>query len=180
MYHLKPFFLSLGSTLCSVASGASTGRNVPSSFNLYAYGHGIGGYPIVYLNGIAHVSSQSQLNTSTQVARFTLSSNTLVANSNSTDDNGGFSNATFFVPGPNDSSPQAGFVNGTPPATAISSGWTFYGQTLLLVGSSGQWEGLFSAEPTEQDDIFSLNWNQTSDTAIPLSVRFTTPSSATM
>ncbi|KAL9476105.1 hypothetical protein ACSS6W_005946 [Trichoderma asperelloides] len=160
MHHLKPFFLSLGSTLCSVASGASTGRNVPSSFNLYAYGHGIGGYPIVYLNA--------------------LSSNTLVANSNSTDDNGGFSNATFFVPGPNDSSPQAGFVNGTPPATAISSGWTFYGQTLLLVGSSGQWEGLFSAEPTEQDDIFSLNWNQTSDTAIPLSVRFTTPSSATM
>ncbi|KAL6889197.1 hypothetical protein GGI43DRAFT_430924 [Trichoderma evansii] len=179
MYHLKLFLLPLGASLCSLANGANTGGNVPSSFNLYAYGDGIGGYPIVYLDGVAHVGQQSQLNTSTQVARFSLSSNTLVANPNSTTDNSGFSNATFFVPGPNDSSPMAGFVNGTPPATAISSGWTFYGQTLLLVGSSGQWDGLFSAEPTEKDGIFSLNWNQTSDTAIPLSVRLTTPSSAT-
>ncbi|EHK20455.1 uncharacterized protein TRIVIDRAFT_68991 [Trichoderma virens Gv29-8] len=173
MYHLKLFVLPLGASLFGFSSGA----NVPDSFNLYAYGEGIGGYPIVYLNGIAYVGQQSQLNASTPVARFTLSSNTLVANSNNTADTDGFLNATFFVPGPDNSSPQAGFVNGTPPATAVSTGWTFYGQTLLLVGSSGQWDGLFSAEPTEQDGIFSLNWNQTSDTAVQLSLRLTSPSS---
>ncbi len=80
------------------------------------------------------------------------------------------------MPGPDATSSEVGFVNGTPPDTVISSGWMFYGQTLLLVDSSGQWDGLFSAEPTESDGLFSLNWNQTSDTAVPLSVRLTAPS----
>ncbi len=106
-----------------------------------------------------------------------LSSSTLIAEPNSTvGGNSGFSNTTFFVPGANASSSQAGFVNGTPPATDVSSGWAFYGQTLLLVDASGQWNTLFSAQSTHSEGIFSLNWNETSDTAIPLTLRLNTPS----
>ena len=51
MYHLKPVFLALGAGLFCLSAAAHARRDIPSSFNLYAYGDGIGGFPVVYLDG---------------------------------------------------------------------------------------------------------------------------------
>ncbi len=58
MYHLKPLALALTliGILPGLSSAANIRRDVPSGFNLYAYGDGIGGYPVVYLNGTMPMS----------------------------------------------------------------------------------------------------------------------------
>lgn len=48
---VKPLFLALGASLTALSGAMNVRSDVPSSFNLYAYGDGIGGYPLVYLNG---------------------------------------------------------------------------------------------------------------------------------
>ena len=51
----------------------------------------------------------------------------------------------------------------------------FYGQVAFVVDSAGAWESLFCAVPTVDDGIWSLNWNETDASAIPLSVKETAP-----
>ncbi len=91
MYRLALLAIPLVGSLSGLSSATSVRRDVPSRFNLYAYGDGIGGYPIFYLNGkilapyflsrlstvnaqacigTAHIGPQDQLNSSFSVASF--------------------------------------------------------------------------------------------------------------
>jgi hypothetical protein len=117
-----------------------------------------------------------------------LSSSTLLTSpslTNTTPDNTS-SNAAFYVPTtPNsatntNSNRQAGFLlaNETASSDLTVSGWRFYGQVLLLVGSDGAWNSLFYAEATGEDGLWALTWNSTSKDAggaVPLAIRSTPP-----
>lgn len=106
-------------------------------------------------------------------------STTWVANPNTTDTgpNSTFSNAVFFVPGPDSSSRQVGFLaSNSTPTDDVTSGFTFYGHVAILVDSAGAWQTLFYAIPTSSNGIWSLNWNTTDeDDAIPVTLKDSAP-----
>jgi len=98
-----------------------------------------------------------------------------VANPNATDSNATFADATFFV---SSASHAAGFLGDNSTATndEITSGFSFYGHTALLVDASGVWQSAFYAMATETDGLWSLGWNFTNvNGAIPVTLRDTSP-----
>ncbi len=101
-----------------------------------------------------------------------------MASSNATS-SGTFSNATFYVPTTGATDRQAGFLlaNETASSDMTLTGWQFYGEVLLLVGSNGAWNSLFYAEATDTEGLWALNWNSTGKDsgAIPLAIRKNAP-----
>jgi hypothetical protein len=91
-----------------------------------------------------------------------------------------WSNLTFAVPGPNSSSHQVSFVNASTNNTnLITSGFTFYGNFLLVATSNSSTESLWYANPSGMDGIYALKWNATAsgdNEAVPLTLRKTPPS----
>jgi hypothetical protein len=102
-----------------------------------------------------------------------------LAGSNVTSASDTFSNATFYVPTTDATDRQAGFLlsNETASSDMTLTGWQFYGQVLLLVGSDGAWNSLFYAEATDTDGLWALNWNNTGKDsgAIPLAIKNNAP-----
>lgn len=101
-----------------------------------------------------------------------------LASSNGTTGDQAFTNATFYVPGPAATSDQVGFLAASDSASddIITTGFNFYGHVVILEASSGEWETLFYALPTDTDGVWTVNWNGTDVTdAIPLTLKNTQP-----
>ena len=98
--------------------------------------------------------------------------NTTLTNSTAT-----FSNATFFVPGSASTSHQVGFLTDNSTATdVVTTGFNFYGHTVIVADTTGAWQSLFYALPSSDDGVWSLNWNATSVSgAIPVTLRDSAP-----
>jgi hypothetical protein len=95
------------------------------------------------------------------------------------DTNATFTNATFYVPSPTNTSTNVGFLTSTEtaPSAIVTSGWMFYGHVVILETDSGDWETMFYAKTTDYDSVWSLHWNVSDDsTAIPLAIKNSAPS----
>lgn len=73
-----------------------------------------------------------------------------------------FSNQSLFVPSANSTSHQMGFTNNAS-SDQVTTKFIWYGHFLLVESDSGEYTSLFYAKKTEQDDVFSLQWNITDD-----------------
>ncbi|CAI7565901.1 unnamed protein product [Penicillium pancosmium] len=105
--------------------------------------------------------------------------------SNSTGANGTsqppFQNQQFFVPGPDSSDHQVGFTQNAT-TNQVTSNFIWYGHFLLVENDGGEYTSLFYAKKTEQEDVFSLQWNITDEDDegdfISISMRGLPPSNA--
>ncbi|KAI1487643.1 hypothetical protein F5X96DRAFT_133467 [Biscogniauxia mediterranea] len=167
------------------ANPALMARAPTGSFNLYAYGSGIGGVPVVYDGDTAYAGFPSVFN-STEAAPvlFELSNNVLTGSPNSTTNSSPtWSNVTLYIPAPTSSSHSVGFISGSSSNSSIlTSGFMFYGQDVLHKSSSGTLETEWYAVPTDTEHIWTLAWNVTSDAVngtVPISLRSAKPSTQT-
>lgn len=92
-----------------------------------------------------------------------------------------FQNQQLFVPGPDSSNHQMGFTQNAT-SNQVTSKFIWYGHFLLVENDSGEYTSLFYAKKTEQDDVFSLQWNITDEDDegdfISISMRGIAPSNA--
>ncbi|ORY70449.1 uncharacterized protein BCR38DRAFT_481584 [Pseudomassariella vexata] len=173
--------------LVAAASPRLTTRAIPDeAFTLYGYGEGLGGLPVYYDNGIAYIGEVSFVNSSqaAQVA-FTegTTSTTLVANPNNTaaGTNATWSNLTYFLPGTTNTDHQTGFASNVS-ASDVTTGFTFYGKTLLNKDTSGSLQSLWYAVQNTDDINYQLKWNSTGadeDGAISIVLRSVEPTKPT-
>ncbi|KAF2469247.1 uncharacterized protein BDR25DRAFT_228861 [Lindgomyces ingoldianus] len=158
-------------------------RATPESFQLYAYGDGLGGLPMFHADGYAYVGNPSSSNSSNaaEVMFSPGSDNTWFGSPNTTNLGNGttpnWSNVTLFVPGPGSVDSRVGFLNGTNSSTSnvITSGFVFYGSTAMLLGDDGletMWTGL----AVGNTGVFAIYWNDTSSGQVPISMRRVAPS----
>ena len=76
--------------------------------------------------------------------------------------NSSFFNQSLFVPSANSTNHQMGFTNNAS-SDEVTTKFIWYGHFLLVETDSGEYTSLFYAKKTEQDDVFSLQWNITDE-----------------
>ncbi|KAL4733277.1 hypothetical protein BDV11DRAFT_175848 [Aspergillus similis] len=174
-------FLVLFSAFASLALG--------ESFNLYAYGDGIGGLPLHYADGKTHrhssraaVISQNAPKDAkdTDVVSFTTSNGRLIGNPNATSSDPPFSNTILYIPDSESTSHEIGFVNDTDsaPANKLINRFIWYGHFLLVENDEGELTSLFSVKESASEGEYSLLWNVTDsdEDVITVSMRSIAPS----
>ncbi|PHH69998.1 hypothetical protein CDD82_7394 [Ophiocordyceps australis] len=136
------------------------------TFNLYAYGTGIGGFPVFAQGNMAYLGDEAylkRLNASdAALVKFTAAPHSSVwnASSNQTAVAAPFSNSTLFVPRQGSPSSHVGFSNDTAAQGSVSSdGFTFYGDVAMHVNATGHWETHWCAEATDSKDVWALHWD---------------------
>ncbi|KAL4901562.1 hypothetical protein BDW74DRAFT_181573 [Aspergillus multicolor] len=139
---------------------ALTGLALADSFNLYAYGDGI---------GAAVVSKRKAENaTDPDVVSFTSSNGRLVGNPNATSSSSDptFTDALLSIPGPDSNSHEVAFINSAGSSSGsdehVTNKFVWYGHTLLVEDNEGAYTSLFSAKKSDDSDgTYSLLWNVT-------------------
>lgn len=76
--------------------------------------------------------------------------------------NTAFSNQSLFVPSANSTNHQVGFTNNAS-SSEVTNKFIWYGHFLLVETESGEYTSLFYAKKSDQDDVFSLQWNITDE-----------------
>ncbi|KAH8697450.1 hypothetical protein BGW36DRAFT_427412 [Talaromyces proteolyticus] len=175
--------------LCLVTSSfALVTRSTPEvgeKFGLYAYGDSLGGVPLFYADGKAFVGDSSN-STSSSIYNVTFertsasSSSPWLANPNGTtaaDTN--WSEKMLYIPSSSASSDQIGFISNAGD-NEITTGFVFYGQSVMVETAPGDYSTSFYVRPSSQGEgIYSLLWNVTGDdTIISISLRSVEPSNA--
>ncbi|KAH7135803.1 hypothetical protein B0J11DRAFT_611673 [Dendryphion nanum] len=170
------YFLSL--SLPFLALGAKR-QSATDTFQLYAYGEGLGGLPVFNAGGDAYVGNPNSFNSSDAAeVIFNPTENAWVGTPNATATNGtapNWSNVTFSVPG--SSSGRVKFLDSNSSnSDYITAGFVFYGSTAMFTGN-GELESLWYAEPQADGGAHALYWNTTSEGQIPVTLRRMAPSS---
>ncbi|KAI0113468.1 hypothetical protein F4814DRAFT_460562 [Daldinia grandis] len=158
--------LILGVPVAIAGSPILVERSPTAPFALFAYGDGIGGAPVFTDGESAYIGRATRLDDSeaAQIEFISGTDNSLLANPNTTAGNSpSWSNLTFIVPDTTSSSHQVGFTNSTTGGDRSGSGFVFYGEFLLHKNTNGDLKALWYAMPSDEDDIWSLNWNSTDD-----------------
>ncbi|CAI7651211.1 unnamed protein product [Penicillium manginii] len=164
-FGFKVLFLGFAVSGKQIASRSSQSE----SYSLYAFGDNIGGFPMYYAD-VTPGESGPMIGNPT---------------SNSTTVNGSsqraFQNQQFYVPSPDSSDHQVGFTQNAT-SNQVTSKFIWYGHFLLVENDSGEYTSLFYAKKTEQEDVFSLQWNITDEDDegdyISISMRGLPPSNA--
>ncbi|KAF2102301.1 hypothetical protein NA57DRAFT_54218 [Rhizodiscina lignyota] len=130
-----------------------------SGFSLYAYGANISGSRVFYNNGGAYCGPFGAPSAIAAARNVTFSisgiSSIVFAPENSTAN--GTSGSLLYIPN-TDSGPQpVGFNNATS-TERNNTGFGFYGPWLFHVASNGDIEMNWYALPTNQTDIFRIEW----------------------
>lgn len=88
-----------------------------------------------------------------------------------------WSNLTFAVPGSASASHDVVLAKSTTDGL-VSSGFGFYGTVAFLFPSDGSFQSSWSAIPSEMENVWTLEWNQTdpSTGAVPLTIKSIPPS----
>ncbi|RMZ70754.1 cytochrome p450 [Pyrenophora seminiperda CCB06] len=154
-----------------------------ATFQLYAYGEDLSGFPLFYADGLAYVGDASAFNSSgAAVVDFQTKKDSgyFVGNPNTTlsRNKPTWSNVTLFVPSNSSEDRHVGFLDlndGTGNTTTETSGFFFYGSTAMHMCADGSLASAFFGAKV-QDNVYELVWNETTKT-IPLSLRRTAPSS---
>ncbi|KAK6956680.1 hypothetical protein Daesc_001959 [Daldinia eschscholtzii] len=158
--------LILGIPVVVAGSPVLVERAPTAPFGLFAYGEGIGGAPVFTTGDGAYIGTATHTDDSeaAQVEFITATDSSLLANPNVTAANEPtWSNLTFNVPDNTTSSHQVGFTNTTTDGKRSGFGFVFYGEFLLHKSVEGDLESMWYAVPSDQDGIWSLNWNSTDD-----------------
>ncbi|KAL3469803.1 hypothetical protein BJX99DRAFT_240630 [Aspergillus californicus] len=155
--------------------------SLAESFNLYAYGDEIGGFPLYYSEGTAVVSKNKPENTT--AVSFTKSNGGLVGNPNATSSSTdpSFSDAVLFIPGPDSTSHEIGFVNDTDSnkrsdGSEVTTSFVWYGHSLFVEDEAGEMTSLFSIKKSDLGGQYSLLWNVTEEEVITIGIRSVAPS----
>ncbi|KAI4608087.1 hypothetical protein J4E83_009270 [Alternaria metachromatica] len=158
-------------------------RDVASTpFQLYAYSEDIGGLPLFYADGLAYLGEPALSNsTDAAVVTFTIDANKhFIGNPNATTATGEptWSNTALFIPSSSSVDRRVGFLppnNGTGNTTTQTSGFAFYGSTVMLYGEDGTVATSFYGMKAE-NGLYELHWNDT-EGKVPLTLRSMAPSS---
>ncbi|KAL4983139.1 hypothetical protein BDW68DRAFT_191585 [Aspergillus falconensis] len=166
-------FLVLASAFASLA--------LAESFNLYAYGDGISGLPLHYADGAAIISQDTPKDANeTAVVSFITSNGRLVGNPNTTSSDPPFFDRLLYIPGPESTSHEIGFIDDTDtaPANKLIDKFVWYGHFLLVENDQGEFTSLFSVRERASEGEYSLLWNVTDsdEDVITISMRSIAPS----
>ncbi|CRK17116.1 hypothetical protein BN1708_011943 [Verticillium longisporum] len=180
--------------LCCFATITSAGRfhkrqnaDGSVSFELYAYGDGIGGLPVMSDGSQVFIGSLDGLNrTAGAVVTFTICQDGIwygFPNSTSTAGNTTpiWSNLTLSIPSPSSGSDAVHLDK--PSSTTvdrISDGFGFYGTVAYHLASGGAFESLWAAgELGSGRDLTAIQWNKTDSKTgtVPIILKSTPPSS---
>ncbi|KAH6973726.1 hypothetical protein BKA56DRAFT_734437 [Ilyonectria sp. MPI-CAGE-AT-0026] len=182
--------LSVLAGLAGVAQAAVWPRSTSDPFQIYAFGDGIGGVPLISSGKSAYIGDYSLLNdTEAAPVLFTSDTNGIwVGAPNTTgfadsSDLPTWSDLCFYVPKSSSSSHAVGLVDisAGKNATLVTSGFDFYGTLAYLTGASGQMVTLWYAVPSDTEGLYSLRWNTTGesvDGAVLLTLKSSPPSNA--
>ncbi|KAI5851627.1 hypothetical protein DFP73DRAFT_629058 [Morchella snyderi] len=188
----KSSFLSvilIGLEIVSAAAIGSVKRQTTdTTFGLYAYNKNITGLPVFYGDGIAYIGNVLPANLTNESVNVTFTpqtsdSTTWTASPNTTDVEWSTSPYLYINPA-SGAFDSVGFVNSTSdlPTGAVTSGFFFYGQSVMYQGSSGSMDAKFWAEPTSQKDLWILKWNSDGTSqgqSIPVVLKSTPPTTIT-
>lgn len=86
-----------------------------------------------------------------------------------------WSNATFYIPATGASSSRVGFANSSSGTGIETSGFMMYGSNAMFISHDGTLESLWTGLKND-DGVYSLHWNDTSQGQVPLALRKIAPS----
>ncbi|KXH45660.1 hypothetical protein CSIM01_09729 [Colletotrichum simmondsii] len=190
------------------AKSSHVRRADTSSFQIYAYGTGIGGLALFTAGGDAYFGDYTQFNDSNAApvickyrqphfpflatAGLTGRSMTVTPDEDDTETWLGapnttavttaptWSNLTFTIPTADSGVHNVAFLNSSASTTGRkTSGFSFYGNFVLVEAEDGSFESWWYATATDIDGIYNLRWNETGDDTddkIILNLRRTAPS----
>ncbi|RDW93371.1 uncharacterized protein DSM5745_00693 [Aspergillus mulundensis] len=147
------------------------------SFNLYAYGTGIGGLPVHYADGNAVVNKGAVNAVTDAVVSFTKDNARLIGNPDSSGAAGSFSNVLLYVPGSSSSSHNVGFTTDqTSTADRVTDKFVWYGATLLIKSDDGQLTSSFYLKESDAaSGQYELLWGVSGDEYISVGLRSVAP-----
>ncbi|KAF3809611.1 hypothetical protein GCG54_00012898 [Colletotrichum gloeosporioides] len=161
-------------------------RRDTSSFQIYAYGSGIGGLALFTAGGDAYFGDYTQFNDSNAAPVIftpqTDDEETWIGapNTSAVTTTPTWSNLTFTIPSSDSDVHNVAFLESNSSSTGRqTSGFAFYGNFVLVEADDGSYESLWYATATETDGIYNLRWNETGDDTddkIILNLRRTAPS----
>ncbi|KAK1688918.1 hypothetical protein BDP55DRAFT_33831 [Colletotrichum godetiae] len=168
------------------AKSSHVRRADTSSFQIYAYGTGIGGLALFTAGGDAYFGDYTQFNDSNaapviftpeedDTETWLGAPNTTAVTTAPT-----WSNLTFTIPTADSGVHNVAFLNSSDSTTGRkTSGFSFYGNFVLVEAEDGSFESWWYATATDIDGIYNLKWNETGDDTddkIILNLRRTAPS----
>ncbi|EXF85183.1 hypothetical protein CABS01_11601 [Colletotrichum abscissum] len=168
------------------AKSSHVRRADTSSFQIYAYGTGIGGLALFTAGGDAYFGDYTQFNDSNaapviftpeedDTETWLGAPNTTAVTTAPT-----WSNLTFTIPTADSGVHNVAFLNSSASTTGRkTSGFSFYGNFVLVEAEDGSFESWWYATATDIDGIYNLRWNETGDDTddkIILNLRRTAPS----
>ncbi|KAI3529035.1 hypothetical protein CSPX01_15829 [Colletotrichum filicis] len=168
------------------AKSSHVRRADTSSFQIYAYGTGIGGLALFTAGGDAYFGDYTQFNDSNaapviftpeedDTETWLGAPNTTAVTTTPT-----WSNLTFTIPTADSGVHNVAFLNSSASTTGRkTSGFSFYGNFVLVEAEDGSFESWWYATATDIDGIYNLRWNETGDDTddkIILNLRRTAPS----
>ncbi|KAL4911471.1 hypothetical protein BDW74DRAFT_142946 [Aspergillus multicolor] len=146
------------------------------SFNLYAYGTGIGGLPVHYADGNAVVSKGAVNAVTDAVVSFTKDTTHLLSSPDASSSQGSFATAFFYVPGSSSTSHAVGFTTDEPSTTdRVTDKFAWYGSTLLVQGEGGQLTSSFYLKESDVSGVYELLWGVLGDEYISVGLRSVAP-----
>ncbi|KAK1479623.1 hypothetical protein CCUS01_04752 [Colletotrichum cuscutae] len=168
------------------AKSSHVRRADTSSFQIYAYGTGIGGLALFTAGGDAYFGDYTQFNDSIaapviftpeedDTETWLGAPNTTAVTTAPT-----WSNLTFTIPTADSGVHNVALLNSSASTTGRkTSGFSFYGNFVLVEAEDGSFESWWYATATDIDGIYNLRWNETGDDTddkIILNLRRTAPS----
>ncbi|KAJ4417711.1 hypothetical protein N0V82_005985 [Gnomoniopsis sp. IMI 355080] len=169
--------LASGSALPSSEMDLLESRATSSNYSLFAYGSStdteIGGFPIIYYDGLAYIADPAKVNQTMDYVVFKTNSTQLIANP-LTLSTATWSESLFYITvgyGPTGFYKEG--VSNISTSTIKTTGFKFYGTT-AMINIDGTLETLWYAVATAVDGLWSVGWNATGageDSAELLSLR---------
>ncbi|KAH7157935.1 hypothetical protein B0J13DRAFT_617987 [Dactylonectria estremocensis] len=184
--HRSWILSAVAGLLTAVQAGPAYPRDAAESFQIYAFGDGIGGVPLVSTGSSAYVGNYTLLEDpeAAPVLFTTTSNGAWVGSPNTTEsDAPTWSDLRFYVPAASSSSHAIGLVNASSDKTSElrTTGFHFYGTFAYVAGASGRMEMLWFAVPSGTEGLYSLHWNttvETTDGSIPVTLKSSPPSNS--
>ncbi|KAH7128071.1 hypothetical protein B0J13DRAFT_611598 [Dactylonectria estremocensis] len=169
--------------LFTTASAGLTIRESQTSFQLYAYGEGLGGLTLFSAGGNAYLGDYKLLNDSQAApVLFTTTEDAWLGSPNTTNLPGSdvptWSHYTLAVPSDQSSSHQVIFLESSSDLASglVTNCFTFYGTIAFVVTASGKMESLWYAVPSDTEGVYTLKWNDQSGKGVILIIKSTPPS----
>ncbi|KAF9876782.1 hypothetical protein CkaCkLH20_05628 [Colletotrichum karsti] len=192
MQHIGAFtlaFAAIAAAAPGLAPSSHVRRADTNSFQVYAYGTGLGGLEMFTAGGDAYFGDYTQFNDSNAApVIFTPQDGDDsvwigAPNTTALATTPEWSNVTFTVPGTSSSDHNVAFFDSNSTTTGRqTSGFVFYGNFILVQNpDDSSLESLWYATASDIDGIYNLKWNQTGDDTdgkILLNLRRTPPSNA--